>query len=110
AIGLGFIAISVYLLNQPPTNQAILPFGRGLISIKTDASYSLTANSTRAVTGEGTAYQIDPVNKTIQKLDKNGRLLTEWASKGSQNGQSSTPQLIGLDRQEQVYIYDSANS
>lgn len=110
AIGLSFIAISVYLLNQPPATQAILPFGQGLISIKTDASYSFTVNPTRAVTGEGTAYQIDPVNKTIQKFDKAGRLLTEWASKGSLGGQSSTPQLIGLDLQEQVYVYDNVNN
>lgn len=109
-IGLGFIAVSLYLLGQPPATQAVIPFGRGMVSIKTDASYSLTVSPTRTTNDSGTTYQIDPAHKTIQKFDKNGSLLAKWGGEGSQDGQFNNPQLIGLDLQDQVYVYDKVNS
>src|SRR5262249_53327128 len=78
--------------------------------IKTDVSYSLTVNPAKAVNDADITYQIDPVRKTIQKLDKTGNLLAEWGGEGSQDGQFSNPQLIGLDPQGQVYVYDKANA
>jgi hypothetical protein len=108
-LGLGFIALSLYLLGLPPAALAVLPFGRGLITINNDVSYSLTTGPTRALTAEGQSYQLDPQHKIIQQFDKEGHLLNQWGSEGSGEGQFLEPQLLGLDRQQQVYVYDKVN-
>jgi HEAT repeat protein len=108
-IGLGFIALSLYLLGLPPATQAILSFGRGIITINNDVSYSITTGPTRALTAEGQRYQLDPEHKIIQQFDKVGHLINQWGSEGSGEGQFLEPQLLGLDQQQQVYVYDKVN-
>jgi hypothetical protein len=48
-------------------------------------------------------------NARIVKLDKNGRFLKTWGSKGSETGQFDMPNSVAVDAQGNVYVADLGN-
>jgi streptogramin lyase len=48
-------------------------------------------------------------NSRIVKLDKNGRYLKSWGSKGSGPGQFDIPHSLAVDAQGNVYVADPGN-
>lgn len=63
-----------------------------------------------AVDSSGNIYTVDYRNSCIIKLDSDGRLLTQWGSRGSGNGQFDSPWGIAIDSSENVYISDMYNN
>ncbi len=48
-------------------------------------------------------------NARIAKFDKNGRFISSWGQRGTENGQFDTPHSIALDAQGNVYVADQGN-
>ncbi len=48
-------------------------------------------------------------NARVVKLDKNGRFIKSWGSKGSGQGQFDMPDSIAVDAQGNVYVADLGN-
>ena len=48
-------------------------------------------------------------NARIVKLDKNGRFLKTWGSKGSGQGQFNMPNSVAVDAHGSVYVADLGN-
>ncbi len=49
-------------------------------------------------------------NSRIVKLDKNGKYITSWGTKGIGPGQFNIPHSIDVDRNRRVYVADAHNS
>lgn len=59
---------------------------------------------------DGTMFVADGlVNSRVIKLDKNGRFLAAWGTKGDGPGQFSGPHAIETDRARRVYVADRGN-
>jgi hypothetical protein len=48
-------------------------------------------------------------NARIAKLDKNGKFMKSWGSKGTEPGQFDTPHSLATDSQGNVYVADLGN-
>lgn len=48
-------------------------------------------------------------NSRVVKLDKHGKYLQSWGSKGTGPGQFDTPHSLAVDRQNNVYVADPGN-
>jgi len=48
-------------------------------------------------------------NSRVAKFDKNGKFITSWGSRGTENGQFNTVHGIALDAQGNVYVADTGN-
>jgi hypothetical protein len=48
-------------------------------------------------------------NARIAKMDKNGRFVKSWGSKGSEQGQFNMPNSLAVDAQGNVYVADLGN-
>ena len=60
---------------------------------------------------DGTIFVADGyANSRIVKLDKNGKYLASWGTKGSGPGQFNLPHGIDVDRNRRVYVADAHNS
>ena len=49
------------------------------------------------------------INSRVAKVDKNGKWLKSWGSKGTEPGQFNTLHSIAIDAQDNVYIADRGN-
>jgi len=59
---------------------------------------------------DGRLYVTDTGNYRVQKLTSNFTFITKWGTVGSGPGQFYGPWGIAVDRQNYVYVVDSANS
>jgi len=60
---------------------------------------------------DGTMFVADGYgNSRVVKLDKNGKYLTSWGTKGIGPGQFNLPHAIDIDRNRRVYVADAHNS
>jgi DNA-binding beta-propeller fold protein YncE len=48
-------------------------------------------------------------NARVVKLDKNGKFIKAWGSKGSGDGQFNMPNSLAIDKQGNVYVADLGN-
>lgn len=48
-------------------------------------------------------------NSRVVKLDRNGRYVTAWGSRGTENGQFSSPHGLAVDRNRRIYVADRGN-
>jgi streptogramin lyase len=59
---------------------------------------------------EGNSYISDGyVNSRVAKIDKNGQLVKQWGSFGSEPGQMNTPHSIASDNEGHIYVADRFN-
>jgi hypothetical protein len=59
---------------------------------------------------DGSALVADGLtNSRVVKLDRNGKYLMSWGSKGSEPGQFNALHAVAVDRNRHVYIADRAN-
>jgi tripartite motif-containing protein 71 len=72
--------------------------------------YSFNNPSAVATDSAGNAYVADTMNNRIQKFDSSGRLLTQWGSGGSDDGQFSMPGGVAVDDSGNVYVADTGNN
>jgi DNA-binding beta-propeller fold protein YncE len=49
-------------------------------------------------------------NSRVVKLDKDGKYLTSWGTKGTGPGQFNLPHAIDVDRDRRIYVADAHNS
>jgi len=49
------------------------------------------------------------INSRVAKVDKNGKWLKSWGSKGTEPGQFNTLHSIAVDAQDNVYVADRGN-
>src|SRR5215469_1326343 len=49
------------------------------------------------------------INSRVAKVDKNGKWLRSWGSKGTEPGQFNTLHSIAVDAQDNVYVADRGN-
>jgi len=60
---------------------------------------------------DGTFFISDGYTNTrVVKLDKNGKFLMAWGTKGTGPGQFRTPHSIATDKNRRVYVADRANN
>jgi len=58
----------------------------------------------------GNAYISDGyINSRVAKVDRNGKWLKSWGSKGSKPGEFNTPHSIAADAQGNIYVADRGN-
>jgi DNA-binding beta-propeller fold protein YncE len=59
---------------------------------------------------EGDIFVTDSyTNARVVKLDKNGKFIKAWGSKGSGDGQFNMPNSLAIDKQGNVYVADLGN-
>ena len=59
-----------------------------------------------AVDSNDNVYVTDTINCRIQKFDNGGIYITQWGSKGSANGQFTSPYSVAVDSNDNVYVTD----
>ena len=63
------------------------------------------------VAPDGSIYVADGYgNNRVVKLDSNGKFVTAWGTKGTEDGEFDTPHGIAVDGSGRVYIADRGNS
>lgn len=62
-----------------------------------------------ALDQQGNVYVLDDSNFRVQKFDSNGNYLTQWGTKGNEEGQFAEPSDIAIDQQNNIYIVDYLN-
>jgi DNA-binding beta-propeller fold protein YncE len=63
-----------------------------------------------AVDSFGNVYLTDRANSEILVFDGNGKFLTRWGSKGTEEGEFIKPHGIVFNSKDQMYITDMGNS
>ena len=85
----------------------------GIRRINVKHLFDLTANfdapSDVSVSKDGRIYVVDGVNHKIRIFNRNGKYLSSFGKKGSENGEFRFPLGIDIDNSGKVYIADSGN-
>jgi DNA-binding beta-propeller fold protein YncE len=85
----------------------------GIRRINVKHLYDMTANLNAAsdvsVSKDHRIYVVDGVNNKIRIFDRNGKYLSSFGKKGSENGEFRFPLGIDIDNSGKVYIADSGN-
>ena len=63
-----------------------------------------------AVDNLGFIYVSDSKNNRVQKFTNNGQYITEWGTKGTENGQFDFPAGIDIDSEGNIYVVDRSNA
>ena len=63
-----------------------------------------------AVSPAGDVFTVESRLSRVQVLDSNGNVAAVWGGFGTNPGQFSDPQAIGLDGAENVYVADTDNN
>jgi DNA-binding beta-propeller fold protein YncE len=74
-----------------------------------DLADKLNMPSDVAVSRDGQIYVVDGVNHKIRVFDQQGKLISSFGSKGSADGEFSSPLGIDIDSSGRLYIADSGN-
>jgi DNA-binding beta-propeller fold protein YncE len=74
-----------------------------------DMTANLNAASDVCVSKDGRIYVVDGANHKIRIFDRNGKYLSSFGTKGSENGKFRFPLGIDIDNSGKVYIADSGN-
>lgn len=62
-----------------------------------------------AVDSEGGFYLLDPQDKKVHCFDKTGKHVRSFGSEGQGPGEFQTPLAIGVDMQDHIVVFDTAN-
>ena len=74
-----------------------------------DLTANLNAPSDVSVSKDHRIYVVDGVNQKIRIFNRNGKYLSSFGEKGSENGEFRFPLGIDIDKSGKVYIADSGN-
>ena len=74
-----------------------------------DITANLNAATDVSVSNDHRVYVVDGTNHKIRIYDKNGKYLSSFGKKGSENGEFRFPIGIDIDNSGKVYIADSGN-
>ena len=74
-----------------------------------DMTANLNAATDVSVSKDHRVYVVDGTNHKIRIYDRNGKYLSSFGKKGSENGEFRFPLGIDIDNSGKVYIADSGN-
>ena len=74
-----------------------------------DMTANLNAATDVSVSKDHRVYVVDGTNHKIRIFDRNGKYLSSFGKKGSENGELRFPLGIDIDHSGKVYIADSGN-
>lgn len=92
------------ILKFSPEGRLLMAFGRDLFDQPSDVLVA-PDGSIFVADGHGAGG-----NNRIVKLSADGRVLKQWGSTGSENGEFRDPHALAMDSQGRLFVGDRANS